>query len=231
MGMARRDTGKRRSGLQKTIDNARAGGAALSRVRGEKNLKTLSRRKRRALDAQEPGAIVIFDKPRRGSVKGSRALEVVYKAPLAWDSDVRKLVRWVQMRAAQHFRSALARQVEPSGRRKLPPPSKAKDTNKLYGIETGQLAALWRVEPVQGSSVLAKGKVKTANSHKGAILFVTQANKRGVELVSAEGEAAAVISAAMAEWMAACFGDGVATPPNMRYTTKARLPEVEGTTI
>ena len=208
----------------------RGGGVGNLRVRGDRNISNLSKRKRRVLDAQDPGAIVIFDRPRRGGSRG-RALEVVYKAPLAWDSDVRKLVRWVQMRAAQHFRSALARQVEPSGRRKLPPPSKAKDTNKLYGIETGQLASLWRIEPVQGSSVMARGKVKTANSHKGAILFVTQANKRGVELVSAEGEAAAVISAAMAEWMAACFGDGVATPSSMRYNTRARLPEVEGTAI
>ena len=179
---------------------------------------------RRALDAAEPGAIIIFD----GKPKKEKSIELVYKAPLAFDSDVRKLIRYVQIRAAQHFRASLLRQEEANGMRKLPPPKSAKDTNKLWGIESGRLAEFWRLQRVTGSSVKASGKVKTSNAYPGNILFVTRANSLGIELVSAKGKASTAIAQAFREWMTACFGNGVATPREMRYQIEQRLNEAEG---
>lgn len=217
---------------------ARTKGSRKYRIDGDasKLVGKLSKAKQRKLDQKEPGAILIFDGDnraardrqmlRRGEIGPSRkgnakfTTQMAYKAPLAFDGDVRKLVAFVQLAAAMHFHDSIAKQVEADGAKKLPSERGGKD--RLFGIESGDFYTSFRIQPVKGSSVKASGQVLTPGGDAKKIEFARGAYLRNIDLISARGAANKVIQHAFRTYMDAAYGPKVRTPPRVMFSSILR---------
>lgn len=147
-----------------------------------------------------------------------------------FDLDMRKLVELVAYRLAQHYRDALLRGEDPTGKRLPKLKRKGEGINRSFGVRSGELAHRWTFGKMRGSHVRASIAVfPVRDEHRiDAVRNWLARKKDRVEVMGIQGEAAQVIQSAVREWMFLAGGDGVATPATALTGNRwIELPEYE----
>ncbi len=179
------------------------------------------RRRRLNAAAPKPGEVVILDHSRRRSGgKRSRAswqVELAVQTQFSADLDVRKLVHFVRMQLALHYRNSLLAGKRPGGG-ELPElkkrGEKTRGIARQWGVQSGFMAENWLIFPVRGGPFAARALLKP-NGRDGRSYMINNNLRRGIDLQAIDGAAAEVIRSTTEEWLRAAVpadGDGVGTP-------------------
>lgn len=160
---------------------------------------------------------------RRGGQRqrGAWQVDLHVQTQFSVDIDVRKLVHFVRLALAEHFRASLLAGKRPGGGSL--PSLKDPDGGRSFGVDSGFLAENWLVLPVRGGPFAASARLKP-NGADGRGYMIDRNLRRGIDFQAIDGDAAEVIRRTTEEWLAAAVpadGDGVATP--------ARVPMGGGT--
>ena len=203
-----------------------------SRLRSGR-LKVGERRRRIQEAGAKPGEVIILDRHerRRGGerVRGAWQVDLQVQTQFSADIDVRKLVHFVRLALAEHFRASLLAGQRPNGGSL--PALKDTEVGRSFGVDTGFLAEHWLLLPVRGGPFAASAVLKP-NGEGGRGFMIDRNLRRGIDFQSIDGAAAEVIRRTTEEWLRAAIpsdGDGVATPATVP-TSGGTLPQVRRST-